>query len=64
MLEQVLVRDELGREVRKAELERGYTFAPDGKMVVDEDSLWSHVVAKKDAKAKPPPRSEDKSGGQ
>ena len=44
VLEQVTVRDELSREVRKAELERLYTFAPDGSMVVDEDSLWSHVV--------------------
>lgn len=44
VLEQVTVRDELAREVRKAELERLYTFAPDGTMVVDEDSLWSHVV--------------------
>jgi hypothetical protein len=44
VLEQVTVRDELGREVRKAELERLYTFAPDGSMVVDEDSLWSHLV--------------------
>lgn len=52
VLEQVLVRDELGREVRKAELERAYTFAPDGTMVVDEDSLWSRVVAS--TKPKPP----------
>ncbi|MBX3222265.1 MAG: hypothetical protein KF795_17230 [Labilithrix sp.] len=53
VLEQVTVRDDLGREVRRAELERAYTFAPDGKMVVDEDSLWSRVVAS--AKTKPPP---------
>jgi hypothetical protein len=45
VLEQVLVRDELGREIRKAELERDYTFAPDGTLVVSEDSLWSRVVA-------------------
>jgi hypothetical protein len=44
ILEQVLVRDEAGREVRKAELERAYTFAPDGSMVVSEDSLWSRIV--------------------
>lgn len=56
VLEQVLVRDELGREVRKAELERAYTFAPDGTMVVDEDSLWSRVVA---AKSKSPPASQN-----
>lgn len=56
VLEQVLVRDELGREVRKAELERAYTFAPDGTMVVDEDSLWTRVVAStKPATAPPPP---------
>lgn len=53
VLEQVTVRDDLGREVRRAELERAYTFAPDGKMVVDEDSLWSRVASA--AKAKPPP---------
>lgn len=53
VVEQIRVRDEFGREVRKAELERAYTFAPDGKMVVDEDSLWSRVVAV--AKTKPPP---------
>lgn len=47
VLEQVVIRDELGREVRKAELERAFTFAPDGSMVVDEDSLWSRVVASK-----------------
>jgi hypothetical protein len=45
VLEQVLVRDELGREIRKAELERDYTFAPDGTLVVSEDSLWSRVLA-------------------
>ncbi|MBX3217879.1 MAG: hypothetical protein KF850_38085 [Labilithrix sp.] len=56
VLEQVTVRDDLGREVRRAELERGYTFAPDGKMVVDEDSLWSRVASPTSAaKAKPPP---------
>ena len=48
-----MVRDELGREVRKAELERAYTFAPDGKMVVDEDSLWSRVVVAKATKPAP-----------
>lgn len=47
VLEQVLVRDEAGREVRKAELERAYTFAPDGMMVVSDDSLWSRIVATK-----------------
>jgi hypothetical protein len=55
VLEQVVVRDELGREVRKAELERAYTFAPDGSMVVDEDSLWSRVAA---SKPKPNPAPE------
>jgi hypothetical protein len=45
VLEQVLVRDALAREVRKAERERAFTFAPDGSMVVDEDSLWSQVAA-------------------
>lgn len=52
VLEQVTVRDDLGREVRRAELERAYTFAPDGTMVVDEDSLWSRIAA---ATTKPPP---------
>jgi hypothetical protein len=37
------VRDALAREVRKAERERAFTFAPDGSMVVDEDSLWGQV---------------------
>lgn len=55
VLEQVLVRDEQGREIRKAELERAFTFAPDGSMVVDEDSLWSKVVNK------PAPAKDDKS---
>jgi hypothetical protein len=55
VLEQVLVRDEQGREIRKAELERAYTFAPDGSMVVDEDSLWSKVVSKP---APAPPKAE------
>ena len=55
VLEQVLARDEQGREIRKAELERAYTFAPDGSMVVDEDSLWSKVVNK------PAPAKDDKS---
>ncbi|MBX3261204.1 MAG: hypothetical protein KIS78_11550 [Labilithrix sp.] len=54
VLEQVTVRDDLGREVRRAELERAYTFAPDGKMVVDEDSLWSRVAVAA-PKTKPPP---------
>lgn len=44
ILEQVLVRDEAGREVRRAELERSYTFAPDGTMVVSDDSLWSRIA--------------------
>jgi len=57
VLEQVLVRDELGREVRKAELERAYTFAPDGMMVVDEDSLWSRVVASTKPRTPPPSRN-------
>lgn len=56
VLEQVLVRDEQGREVRKAELERAYTFAPDGSMVVDEDSLWSKVATK----PAPPPVDKSK----
>ena len=51
VLEQVLVRDEQGREVRKAELERAYTFAPDGSMVVDEDSLWATVSGVAKAKS-------------
>ena len=55
VLEQVLVRDEQGREIRKAELERAYTFAPDGSMVVDEDSLWAKVVNKP---GPPPPKNE------
>jgi hypothetical protein len=50
--EQVLVRDELGREVRRAELERAYTFAPGGELVVSEDSLWSRVLAHGDANEK------------
>ncbi|MDB4934371.1 MAG: hypothetical protein JWP87_1343 [Labilithrix sp.] len=54
VLEQVTVRDDLAREVRKAELERLYTFAPDGSMVVDEDSLWSRVVVAASAKPSGP----------
>jgi hypothetical protein len=45
VVEQVMARDEQQHEVRKAELERAYTFAPDGSMVVDEDSLWSRFGA-------------------
>ncbi len=69
VLEQVLARDEQGREIRKAELERAYTFAPDGSMVVDEDSLWAKVVNKpapaKDekTKAKTPPAAGATDGG-
>lgn len=46
VLEQVLVRDELAREVRRSEQERSFTFAPDGNLVVDEDSLWSRVTSR------------------
>ena len=42
--EQVMVRDDLGRELRKAELERSYTFGPDGSLLASEDSLWSRVL--------------------
>jgi hypothetical protein len=45
VLEQVMVKDDAGREVRRAELERAYTFAPDGSLVVSDDSLWSRVIA-------------------
>ena len=54
VLEQVTVRDEVGREVRKAELERSFTFAPDGRMVVDEDSLWSRIGVPTRSKPSPP----------
>ncbi|MBX3231369.1 MAG: hypothetical protein KIT84_10525 [Labilithrix sp.] len=46
VLEQVLVRDELARELRRSEQERSFTFAPGGTMVVDEDSLWSRVTSR------------------
>lgn len=61
VLEQVMVRDEQNREVRKAELERAFTFAPDGSMVVDEDSLWSRVTGKA-VKAKSPTASKETTG--
>jgi hypothetical protein len=51
VLEQVMVRDELAREVRKAERERSFTFAPDGRMLVDEDSLWALLAGPSEAKA-------------
>jgi hypothetical protein len=48
VLEQVLARDDAERVLRMAELERSYTFAPDGSMVVSDDSLWSRVYPSKD----------------
>lgn len=52
VLEQVLVRDELARELRRSEQERSFTFAPDGSLIVDEDSLWSRIAAKPPTKTK------------
>lgn len=59
VLEQILVRDALGREIRRAELERSYTFAPDGTMVVDEDSLWSRLVTSSPRPRPSTPSAED-----
>jgi hypothetical protein len=69
VLEQVMVRDEAARELRKAEQERSFTFAPgNDSMVVDEDSLWTRVApgqakAKATTNAKPPPPSKEDDGG-
>jgi hypothetical protein len=68
VLEQVMVRDEAARELRKAEQERSFTFAPGNEsMVVDEDSLWSRVApgaapAKAKTEPKPPPPAKDDGG--
>lgn len=43
LLEQVDVRDALGREVRSAELERRYTMGPRGTMMPSDDPLWQRV---------------------
>jgi hypothetical protein len=45
LLEQVRVRDALGREVRSAELERRYTMGPRGTMLPSDDPLWPRVYA-------------------
>jgi hypothetical protein len=43
--EQVTVKDDLGRDVRKAELNRSFTFGPGGDtMVASDDSLWTRIV--------------------
>lgn len=67
VLEQVTVRDEQARELRRAEVERSFTFAPGGALVVDEESLWGRVVpdGKRAAKAqetKTPPSPEEPDG--
>jgi hypothetical protein len=42
--EQVVVKDELAREVRRAELNRSFTFGPGGdNMVASDDSLWTRI---------------------
>jgi hypothetical protein len=42
--EQVTVKDDLARDVRKAELNRSFTFGPGGdNMVASDDSLWTRI---------------------
>jgi hypothetical protein len=43
MFEQVLVRDDRGRELRKAELFRIFTLQDDGQMISNESSLWPRI---------------------
>jgi hypothetical protein len=51
LVEQVRVKDDTGRELRKAEHERVFTIDENGTAVASEGSLWDEVV-KEDA---PPP---------
>ena len=43
LFEQVLVRDDRGRELRKAELFRVFTLQDDGQMTASETSLWPRI---------------------
>jgi hypothetical protein len=43
LVEQVVARDESGRDVRRAELTRGYALLPDDTMVPSDDSIWWRV---------------------
>lgn len=45
LLEQVNVRDAMGREVRSAELERRYNPGPQGTLLPSDDPLWQRVYA-------------------
>ncbi len=44
VLEQVVVRDSLGRVIREAELDRSYALMPDDSMVVSDESIWSRLI--------------------
>jgi hypothetical protein len=51
LFEQVLVRDDRGRELRKAELFRVFMLQDDGQMIANESSLWPRIYTT--AKPKP-----------
>lgn len=53
--EKLLVRDQNDEDVRKAEGDRVFAPGPDGKLVAQEDSLWSQVPANEAPAANPPP---------
>jgi hypothetical protein len=50
MFEQVLVRDDRGRELRKAELFRVFMLQDDGQMIANETSLWPRIYTTKKPK--------------
>lgn len=54
LIESVKVTDELGREVRKAELERMYFYRPDDVMSPSDDPLWPRVYPEV---TPPPPKA-------
>ena len=45
LFEQVLVRDDRGRELRKAELFRVFSLQDDGQMTSSETSLWPRIYS-------------------
>ena len=45
LFEQVLVRDDRGRELRKAELFRVFSLQDDGQMTSSESSLWPRIYS-------------------
>lgn len=53
IVEQVRVKDDAGRELRKAEHERVFTFDEKGVATASEPSLWEQIV-KEEAPAPPP----------